>query len=144
MKKISLSAICLVLGLITVGAVNAQTELDPSIAAIPSEIIVREDAHGNREVFKVAEKSDVSDAKSAIEAINIFVKADNKVSTVVAESELDHVSSTEAWYYFFNNSWFGFNYTYNYGYNFYGYNYYYQPYFYYNYGYYNYYYYRWF
>ena len=135
MKKISL----LVLGtILTIAGAHAQVgELDPQVA--PEELIVRVDAQGNREVFKVVAKSNVENDQAAAEAVASFVKAANKVSTVVAESELDRVSSTDSWYYCYNPY---FSYGYNYGYSYYGYNYYYTPYYSYNYGYYNYYYYR--
>lgn len=119
-------------------AVAQATELDPVNQQIPSEIIVREDASGKREVFKVEAKVNVTDSQSAEQVIEKFVKSDNKVSEIVLESELDRSSSTEAWYY-----WGWGNYGQNYGYNWYGYNYYYRPYYSYNWGYYNYYYYRW-
>ncbi|HXH76184.1 MAG TPA: hypothetical protein VNJ08_14535 [Bacteriovoracaceae bacterium] len=117
------------------------TELDPSTANIPQEIVVREDAQGNREVFKVAPKANVGDADAAVAVVENFVKASNKVSTVVAAGELDRTSSTEAWYYYYNFN-VGYNYGYNYSYNWYGSNYNYSPYYSYNYGHYNYYYYR--
>jgi hypothetical protein len=107
-------------------------ELDPKVVLVP-EIIVREDAQGNREVFKVSEKVDVKDATDAVNAINSFVKPKNKIAKVILASELDQTSSTEAWYFW---GW-------NYGYHWYGTNFWYQPYFNYNFGFYNYYYYRW-
>jgi hypothetical protein len=135
----------LVLGaVLTVTGAQAQTrELDPQIA--PQEIIVRVDAQGNHEVFKVTAKNDIKDDHSAAAAIQTYVTAQNKVETVVAQSELDKVTSTESWYYYYRPYYnYGYNYGYNFGYNYYGYNYSYTPYYYYNYGYYNYYYYRYF
>jgi hypothetical protein len=114
------------------------TELDPTPVGAPNEIIVREDASGNREVFKVAQQVGVTDDEAAIAVIENYVTADNKVETLVAESELDQVSSTEAWYYWGRN-WYGYNYSYNW----YGHIYHYRPYFSYNYRSYSYFYYRW-
>ena len=137
MKTLSL----LVLGtILTVTGAQAQVgELDPQV--IPQEIIVRVDAQGNREIFKVAVKSDVKTDEAAADAVATFVKENNKVQTVVAESELDRTTSKDSWYYYYTPSYY-YNYNYNFGYNYYGYNYNYTPYYYYNYGYYNYYYYR--
>lgn len=108
------------------------TELDPATA--PNEIIVREDAHGNREIFKVNSHVNVNDKASAAEAIENFVVADNKVTSVVRHGELDRTSSTEAWYFW--NNWYGCNWG--------GYPVYYQQYYSWNYGFYNYFWYRWF
>ena len=127
----------LVLGTIfSVTATQAQ-ELDPQI--VPEEIIVRVDAEGNREVFKVAVKNDVQNDEAAAEAIATFVNDSNKIVTVVADSELDRVSSTDSWYFYYYPYY---SYNYSFGYNYYGYNYNYRPYYNYSYGYYNYYYYR--
>ena len=121
-------------------SVSAQaTELDPTPVSVPQEIVVREDASGNREVFKVADQIGVSDVTSAVAVVENYVTAENKVSAVVAEGELDRVSSTEAWYYWGYSNWYGYNYSYNY----YGRSYNYRPYYSYNYLSYNYYYYRW-
>lgn len=116
--------------LLASGSVFA-TELDPVSPA--QEIIVREDAQGNREVFKVSSKLGVEDAASAEAAIKSFVTTSNKVNNVVPASELDRVTSTEAWYYW---GW-------NYACNWYGYSYYYRPYYNWSWGHYNYYWYRW-
>ncbi len=134
MKTFSLATAFLCL--MSVGTTVA-SELDPQIM-VPQEIIVREDASGNRQVFKVSDKKEVSDADSAIKAIDTFVTAENQVTSVLAENELDRTTSTEAWYYYYTPRWYGYNYGYYYG----GYNYYYRPYYNYSYGYYNYYYYR--
>lgn len=135
MKTLSL----LVLGtFLTLTGAQAQVgELDPQV--VPQEIIVRVDAQGNSEVFKVAVKNSVSNDQAAKETIANFVTEKNKVLNVVAESELDRETSKDSWYYYYNPYY---SYGYNYGYSYYGYNYYYRPYYNYNYGYYNYYYYR--
>lgn len=137
MKALSL----LVLGaaMTFTGAYAQDGELDPQIA--PQEIIVRVDAQGNREIFKVAVKSDVKDDASAASVIATFVKAENKVDASISLGELDQTTSTDSWYFYYNPYY---SYGYNFGYNYYGYNYNYRPYYNYNYGNYNYYYYRYF
>jgi len=137
LKILSFSAVFFFV--LNLGVVQAQsTELDPKLANVPQELIVRVDPAGNREVFKVTEKLDVQNADSAAVLNEKFATAENKISNLVSESELDRTTSTEAWYYY-NWNWYG----YNYAYNNYGYNYYYQPYYSYNFSYYSYYYYRW-
>lgn len=135
MKKLSL----IVLGtFLTLTAAQAQvSELDPKL--VPQEIIVRVDAKGNHEVFKVASKNEVTNDEAAAQAVAKFVKETNKVQAVVARSELDQVSSQDSWYYYYNPYQ---SYSYCYGYSYSGYNYNYTPYYNYSYGYYNYYYYR--
>lgn len=136
------SVLLAITSLVNVAGAQAQsTELDPQVAA-PREIIVRVDAAGNAEVFKVATKANIKNDSEAALAINSFVNNTNKVQNVISESELDQVSSTESWYYWYAPYYY--NYGYSYSYNYYGYNFNYSPYYYYNYGYYNYYYYRWF
>ncbi len=132
MKTLSLAAALFCL----IGTAFA-SELDPQVN-VPQEIIVREDLNGKREVFKVSQKTEVSDADSAMAAVETFVTTENKVSSVIPQGELDRTTSTEAWYYYYMPTWYSYNYGYYYG----GFNYYYRPYFYYNFGYYNYYYYR--
>lgn len=119
-------------------AITAQAqELDPKI--IPNEIIVRVDPNGKQDVFKVAVKNDVQNDEAAALAVVNFVTDSNKVQRVVAESELDQVTSTDSWYYYYR-PYYSFNYGYSY--NYYGHSYNYRPYYNYSYGYYNYYYYR--
>lgn len=110
---------------------QAQTELDPQNLA-PKEIIVRVDQNGQAEVYKVAKTNNVNSAKSAEAAIENFVIDENKVENIVAQNELDQVTSTESWFYYYN-PYFGFNYSYNYGFRynwgFNTYNFYYRPYY---------------
>ncbi len=121
----------------------ASDELD-AIGA-PHGLIVREDAKGNRVVFKAnVEKAVKSDA-SAEAALATFVTPENKLAKVDATSELDQTSSNGAWYYgyyyyptYFSPYYYSYYYSYSY-YNYYpsyayyygGYNY---SYYYYNYG----------
>jgi hypothetical protein len=103
-------------------------ELDPQGDAAPQGLIVRTDANGATTVFKATDVSSVQDDASAQAAVQANVNAQNQVGSVPVVSELDKVSSNEAWYCWWNP---GFS-NYYYGYNYYGYNYYYQPF--YNYG----------
>jgi hypothetical protein len=136
MKLFSLIALCVL-------SVNVfATELDPQTA--PAEIVVREDAQGNREVFTVSESMNVADAASAEAVVATYVEKAAPLAGIVAESELDRTTSKNSWYYWYGNFNWGYNWNWGYTYNCYGYNYYYRPYYSYNYGYYNYYYYRWF
>ena len=99
-------------------------ELDPQQDTAPQGLIVRDDGNGATTVFKTADISTVQDAASAQAAVQANVNSQNQLGAVpVVSSELDRVSSTEAWYCWWNP---GFS-NYFYGYNYYGYNYYYQP-----------------
>lgn len=111
------------------------TQMDPW-SALPSGLVVRQDPHGGRQIFKVKGKMDVKDDETAFAAIEKFVTAANIVPAVIPESELDPINSTEAWYYrgqghlgYYGFSWFGKNF-------------YYRPYYAFSLGYYNYFYYR--
>jgi hypothetical protein len=124
--------------ILSIAGAKAQVgELDPQI--VPQEIIVRVDAHGNHEIFKVAISNDVKNDQNAAAAVAAYVKNENKIESVIAESELDKETSVDSWYFYYNPYY---SYGYNFGYSYYGNNYYYRPYYNYNYGYYNYYYYR--
>ncbi|MBL7664510.1 MAG: hypothetical protein JNM93_05210 [Bacteriovoracaceae bacterium] len=129
---------------LTLNLAQAQTELDPQNLA-PKEIVVRVDENGKVEVYKVSPSIKVDNAASAEAAIEKYVVAENKVTNLVTYNELDQVTSTESWFYFYNPNWgynYNFGFRYNWGFN--TYNFYYQPYFNYNWGNSWYYYYYWF
>jgi hypothetical protein len=107
----------------------------------PQGLIVRQDAQGNREVFKAALSTNVASQAQAAQAIVEFVKPENQISSVQVGTELDQATSINSWYcgynpYYANYGYY--SYAYYYGYNQYSY---YYPYYGYNYGGYNYYYY---
>ncbi|MDR3608190.1 MAG: hypothetical protein P4M08_12535 [Oligoflexia bacterium] len=109
-----------------------------SLAAdLPATVVVR--------VAKDTHEVSVLQAKAALAATPASVSqvADSaflKVASTdqIAGSELDHDSSTNSWFFYFNNCSY-WNPSFYYG----GYNFYYYNYFYYSYGFYNYYFYRW-
>ncbi|MBS1983928.1 MAG: hypothetical protein JST16_07125 [Bdellovibrionales bacterium] len=98
-------------------------ELDlPNGEALPTGIMVRTDANGNREVFQTKMSDAVKTDAQAVAAIEGFAKDSNKLDVATGSNELDN-SSTAAWYWW---PTYGYGYGY-YGYNYYGYNYFYQP-----------------
>jgi hypothetical protein len=121
---------------------NAVTahELDNSPAVTPG-LIVREDAQGNREVFKASGATQVENAETAAAANASFLTEANRIADVSPGTELDRASSSESWCYWYAPSYPGYYYytysTYRYGnpyyvsyyptyyYNAYGYRYYY-------------------
>ncbi len=113
------------LGLFAGFSAAQATELDPKPAQRPSALIVREDANGQRVVFK----SDLSTAVNSDEAaVQALAKLDASKQVATRSSELDDGSSTEAWYSYYGSTYgYGYNYGYNYNY-YYGY----RPYGYYN------------
>jgi len=116
------------------------SELDPTPAR-PNSVVVREDAQGNREVFKADLTDAVTTDAQAAAALQVLTDA-NKV-TVLPGSELDQGSSQEAWYYWNYGYGYGYNgYSSYYGYSYRGYSYYYYPTYSYCYGSYRYWYYR--
>ena len=114
-------------------------ELDPNAPLAPQGLIVREDALGNREVFKAGFAQAVTDSQTAERAVADYIKSENLVANVRQGGELDQTTSQEAWYcwynpyysygYYYSNSWYGSYYSYypsyNYWYGGYNYSYYY-------------------
>ena len=91
-------------------------ELDNS-PAFTHGLIVRVNAQGAREVFKADLAAQVENASDAVAANTQFVTEANRVAHVVAGSELDRTSSSEAWCYWHAPAYYGgYYYTYNYGY----------------------------
>jgi hypothetical protein len=112
----------LMIGLASLTALSASAgELD-AIGA-PQGLIVREDAQGNREVFKADVAAPVTDSKSAEFALKSFVKPENLIKAVKPSSELDQTTSEGAWYSNYNNYYYS-SYYYSYYYSSYSYNYY--------------------
>jgi hypothetical protein len=95
-------------------------------ANVPSALVVRTDAAGNREVFTADRAAPVAnDADAAVAAGSID---NSRRVNPVAGSELDRSSSTQAWgYYPYGGYNYGYNYNYYYGYYNSGYNYCYYP-----------------
>jgi hypothetical protein len=122
LKMTRFAFLFLALSLTAVAHVQAD-ELDPQQGVAPQGLIVRDDGHGSVTVFKAADLSAVQDAASAQAAVQANVIDQNQLADIPVVSELDQVTSSEAWYRWWNP---GFN-NYFYGYNYYGYNYYYQP-----------------
>ena len=87
-------------------------ELDNSPGA-PQSIVVRIDSVGTREVFKADTATQVTTNADAADVATHFAKDENRLDKVVASSELDRVSSKEAWYYWYSPSYIG-SYYYSY------------------------------
>lgn len=88
-------------------------ELD-RVQSAPQGLIIREDAQGNKEVFR-DNGAKVTDAAALEKAVSNSVVEGNKIAKVVKESELDRTTSSEAWFW----GW-GWGYGYGWG-NYYGY-----------------------
>lgn len=101
------------------GAVSASAnELDPVAPNAPEALIVRENAQGEREIFKAGLKAEVNDAAAAKKAVENFVTNDNRVQDIQQGTELDQVSSDDSWHY-----WYDYSYSYRpYSYTYYTYN----------------------
>jgi hypothetical protein len=98
-------------------------ELDPQPSSAPQGLIVRVNEHGLRQVFKAGDVRSVNDAQSAEASVKANVVAQNLLTDVQQVSELDRVTSNQAWYYWWNPYYS----NYFYGYNYLGYNYFYRP-----------------
>ncbi len=140
--KGTLFILSLVMGLTGFTNVNAD-ELDP-VASAPQGLVVRVDAQGKREIYKVALPNGVvSSDKAAVEVIQKSLTNDAKVESVLPHSELDDVTSNESWHWFRRtvnaiSSYYSYTYrhhnyhysyypSYSYNYGGYNYNYYYTP-----------------
>jgi hypothetical protein len=133
--------IAFALAMVFMGATAASAgELDSSAPVAPQGVIVRVDASGTREVFKANVTTQVSSDQAAAAAVSQFVSTENAVAKVSPASELDRTSSNEAWYYWYNPSYYS-SYYYSYSYSNYSYNYY--PCYNWSYGSYSYYFYNW-
>lgn len=104
----------------------------------PKGLLVREDAQGNRVVFRADEAAKVSNTQDAEKAIQALAVDANRV-TPVAKDELDQVTSQEAWYYYYyptypSYGYYPYGYYYNYSCYWYGSYYNYYPYYYYPWG----------
>lgn len=122
------------LALSVFGLAAHANELDP-VASLPSALVVRESADGQREVFKA--QAVVTNDAQALQAAQAL-RTEDKIS-VKNGTELDQTSSQNSWCYWRNPYY---SYGYYYGYYSSGYSYYYYPtYAYYGYGGYSYYYY---
>ncbi len=110
-RALGLAALCAV-------SIQAQAdELDP-VAAAPGGLVVRVDAEGKRDVFKVTLKDGViSNDKAAAEVVN-GLKPESKIKNVQPYSELDDVTSNESWHWFWKgvnaiSSYYAYTYRYN-------------------------------
>ena len=111
----------LMLGLASLTALSASANELDAIGA-PQGLIVRQDAVGNREVFKANFDQAVTNTASAKLAVEKFVTAENLIGAVQSASELDQTSSQGAWCSNYNNSYYGsYYYSYYYSYSYYNY-----------------------
>jgi hypothetical protein len=111
-----MKSVILFLALASASAFAGELDRNPS-ASVPRGVIVREDAAGNREVYRSdLEAAPTTDAAAA-EAVAIAVNPENRIANVIAGTELDRTSSTEAWY-CWNTPYYygGYNYAYTYSY----------------------------
>ena len=109
----------LALSLLVAGFQASASELDQP-ANRPNALVVREDAAGRRDVYKVDLDSKVVTDDAALAATSRLNDSNRVAAT---NGELDRTSSTEAWHYWYN---YGYS-SYYYSYSYYSYSYYYYP-----------------
>ncbi len=111
----------LMIALASLTALSASANELDAIGA-PQSLIVREDALGNREVYKADVTAPVADAQSAKLALQTFVVPANLLAAVANSSELDQTTSNGAWCSNQNNNYYSsYYYSYYYSYSYYNY-----------------------
>ena len=124
MKLTTLSTLgILATALAALAAPAMANELDHAAGSAPQALIVREDASGNREVFKANPQGQVTDAAAAEKVATQFATEANRIAQVMPSSELDRSASSEAWYSWYSPYYSGSYYysyqSYNYSWNYY-------------------------